>query len=59
MRLFGEEEIQQDLFIAVCEWPTDDTRIVIHGYWLVYDSVFRITVISCDLGVEEIVKEVM
>ncbi|KAK2152086.1 hypothetical protein LSH36_340g06043 [Paralvinella palmiformis] len=38
VRLFGEEEIQQDLFIAVCEWPTDDTRIVIHGYCAPSDS---------------------
>ncbi len=33
VRLFGEEEIQRDLFLVVCEWPTDDTRVVIHGYW--------------------------
>ena len=35
VRLFGEEDIQQDLYIAVCEWPTDNTRILVYGYWYV------------------------
>ena len=33
VRLFGEEEIQQDLYIAICEWPTDTSRILVYGHW--------------------------
>ncbi|XP_014676554.1 PREDICTED: DDB1- and CUL4-associated factor 15-like [Priapulus caudatus] len=32
VRLFGEEELQQDLYIAVCQWPTDDSQILVYGY---------------------------
>ncbi|KAK2177709.1 hypothetical protein NP493_583g02001 [Ridgeia piscesae] len=32
VKLFGEEDIQQELFLSMCEWPTDDTRVLIHGY---------------------------
>ncbi|XP_076353579.1 uncharacterized protein LOC143248774 isoform X1 [Tachypleus tridentatus] len=31
VRLFGETEIMQDLKIAVCQWPTDDTKILVYG----------------------------
>ena len=40
VKLFGEEDIQQELFLSLCEWPTDDTRVLIHGYW--YASSLRI-----------------
>ncbi|XP_071953874.1 DDB1- and CUL4-associated factor 15-like [Antedon mediterranea] len=29
--LFGEEEIQQDLYIAICSWPTDQSKILVYG----------------------------
>ncbi|XP_071484568.1 DDB1- and CUL4-associated factor 15-like [Diadema antillarum] len=29
--LFGEEEIQQDLYIAVCSWPSDNTKVMVYG----------------------------
>ncbi|XP_013412885.1 DDB1- and CUL4-associated factor 15 isoform X2 [Lingula anatina] len=32
VRLFGEEEIQQDLYIAVCQWSTDSRKILVYGY---------------------------
>ena len=32
VRLFGEEEIEQDVYITVSEWPDDQSRIIIHGY---------------------------
>ncbi|XP_070562650.1 DDB1- and CUL4-associated factor 15-like [Ptychodera flava] len=31
VRLFGEEEIQDDLYIAVCSWPTDPTKVFVYG----------------------------
>ncbi|XP_038068426.1 DDB1- and CUL4-associated factor 15-like [Patiria miniata] len=31
VRLFNEEEIQQDLYIAVCSWPTDGSKILVYG----------------------------
>lgn len=33
VRLFGEEEIEQDVKISICQFPTDSSRIVIHGLW--------------------------
>ena len=36
MCLFGEEDIQEELYIAVCEWPTDESTVLVYGYWLVY-----------------------
>lgn len=32
VRLFGDEDITQDLFIAYCEWPQDSDKIVIYGH---------------------------
>nr|XP_054764093.1 uncharacterized protein LOC129270790 [Lytechinus pictus] len=29
--LFGEEEIQQDLYIAICSWPSDSTKVMVYG----------------------------
>lgn len=29
--LFGEEEIQQDLYIAICSWPSDNTKVMVYG----------------------------
>ncbi|XP_033122001.1 DDB1- and CUL4-associated factor 15-like [Anneissia japonica] len=31
VRLFGDEEIQQDLYIAVCSWPTDQSKVMVYG----------------------------
>nr|XP_006812606.1 PREDICTED: uncharacterized protein LOC102805067 [Saccoglossus kowalevskii] len=31
VRLFGEEEIQDDLYIAVCSWPTDASKVFVYG----------------------------
>ncbi|XP_022109934.1 DDB1- and CUL4-associated factor 15-like [Acanthaster planci] len=31
VRLFNEEEIQQDLYIAVCSWPTDSSKVLVYG----------------------------
>ncbi|XP_072019398.1 DDB1- and CUL4-associated factor 15-like [Amphiura filiformis] len=32
VRLFGEEEdIQQDLYLAVCSWPTDASKVMVYG----------------------------
>ncbi|XP_076001937.1 DDB1- and CUL4-associated factor 15 [Genypterus blacodes] len=32
VRLFAEEEIYSDLYLTVCEWPNDHTKIVIFGF---------------------------
>ena len=33
VRLFGEEEdIQQDLYLAVCSWPTDRSKVLVYGW---------------------------
>ncbi|XP_046374752.1 DDB1- and CUL4-associated factor 15-like [Haliotis rufescens] len=32
VRLFGEEDIVQDLFLAFCEWPEDDTKVLVYGH---------------------------
>ena len=32
IRLFGEEDIQQELFLSICEWPSLPDRLVVHGY---------------------------
>ncbi|KAK7492891.1 hypothetical protein BaRGS_00015838 [Batillaria attramentaria] len=32
VRLFGDEDITQDLFIAYCEWPQDADKIIIYGH---------------------------
>ncbi|XP_033636213.1 DDB1- and CUL4-associated factor 15-like [Asterias rubens] len=31
VRLFSEEEIQQDLYIALCSWPTDSSKVLVYG----------------------------
>ena len=46
MKLFGEEDIQQELFLSMCEWPTDDTRVLIHGYWYALSWLNNITCLS-------------
>ncbi|XP_078574110.1 uncharacterized protein LOC144860638 [Branchiostoma floridae x Branchiostoma japonicum] len=32
VRLFGEEEIPTDIYLLVCQWPTDYTKVLVHGY---------------------------
>ncbi|KAF7657063.1 hypothetical protein LDENG_00032460 [Lucifuga dentata] len=32
VRLFAEEEIYSDLYLTVCEWPNDHSKIVIFGF---------------------------
>ena len=33
VRLFGEEEIEQDVKISICQFSSDSSQIVIHGLW--------------------------
>ena len=32
VRLFAGEEIYSDLYLTVCEWPNDHSKIVIFGF---------------------------
>lgn len=32
VRLF-EDGIEPDIFIAVCEWPADRSKILVYGHW--------------------------
>ncbi|KAI8509086.1 protein ubiquitination [Branchiostoma belcheri] len=32
VRLFGEEEIPTDIYLLVCQWPTDHNKVLVHGY---------------------------
>ncbi|UYV64464.1 DCAF15 [Cordylochernes scorpioides] len=30
-KLFGDQDISQELKLAVCQWPTDDTKLLVYG----------------------------
>ncbi|CAH1773548.1 unnamed protein product [Owenia fusiformis] len=32
IRLFVEDDIQQDLYVAICEWPSDNSQLLVYGY---------------------------
>ncbi|XP_069460480.1 DDB1- and CUL4-associated factor 15 [Ambystoma mexicanum] len=32
VRLFQDEEIYSDLYLTVCEWPTDSSKIIVFGF---------------------------
>ncbi|CAH1243511.1 DCAF15 [Branchiostoma lanceolatum] len=32
VRLFAEEDIPTDVYLLVCQWPTDPTKVLVHGY---------------------------
>ncbi|XP_060075439.1 uncharacterized protein LOC132555113 [Ylistrum balloti] len=34
VKLFGEEEVTQDLFISFCEWPQDHSKVLVFGHSL-------------------------
>ncbi|XP_064624795.1 DDB1- and CUL4-associated factor 15-like [Lineus longissimus] len=38
VRLFGEEEISHDLYLAFCEWPRDTSKVLIFGYSIAEDG---------------------
>ena len=31
MRLFGEEDVTQDLFITFCQWQDDSSKVMVLG----------------------------
>ncbi|XP_033735700.1 uncharacterized protein LOC117324139 isoform X1 [Pecten maximus] len=34
VKLFGEEDVTQDLFISFCEWPQDHSKVLVFGHSL-------------------------
>lgn len=32
VRLFQDEEIYSDLYLTVCEWPSDASKVIVFGF---------------------------
>lgn len=32
VRLFQDEEIYSDLYLTVCEWPSDSSKVIVFGF---------------------------
>ncbi|KAM8842308.1 DDB1- and CUL4-associated factor 15 [Synchiropus picturatus] len=46
VRLFADEEIYSDLYLTVCEWPNDPSKIVIFGFNIRSTSVLMNLIMS-------------
>ncbi|MBW00754.1 DDB1- and CUL4-associated factor 15, partial [Eschrichtius robustus] len=39
VRLFQDEEIYSDLYLTVCEWPSDASKVIVFGFKLISEYV--------------------